>query len=72
MLPKHPALLQRLRCAERVSSDRGACTVNRCLRRLSNSRVVLIGDASDSVDGISGDGLTLCFQQASPCPCDGP
>jgi menaquinone-9 beta-reductase len=64
MLPEHPALLQRLRYAERVSSDRGACTLNRYLRRLSNSRVVLIGDASGSVDAIAGDGLTLCFQQA--------
>jgi flavin-dependent dehydrogenase len=64
MLPEHPALLQRLRHAEPISSDRGACILNRRLHRISNSRVVLIGDASGSVDAITGDGLTLCFQQA--------
>jgi flavin-dependent dehydrogenase len=63
-LAEHPALLLRLRHAERVSSDRGCCTLNRYLHRLSNSRVVLIGDASASVDAITGDGLTLCFEQA--------
>jgi flavin-dependent dehydrogenase len=64
LLREHPALLQRLRYAERVSSDRGACTLNRSLRHLSNSRVVLIGDAAGSVDAITGEGLTLCFRQA--------
>jgi flavin-dependent dehydrogenase len=63
-LAEHPELLRRLRHAERVSSDRGGCTLNRYLRRLSNSRVVLTGDASASVDAITGDGLTLCFEQA--------
>jgi len=63
-LEEHPALLLRLRHAERVSSDRGGCTLNRYLHRLSNSRVVLIGDASASADAITGDGLTLCFEQA--------
>ncbi len=45
-------------------SVRGAVTANRRLRSVCNGRVALIGDASGSVDAITGDGISLAFRQA--------
>jgi flavin-dependent dehydrogenase len=39
-------------------------TVSRRLRRLFRGRTTLIGDASGSVDAITGEGLSLSFHQA--------
>ena len=64
LLPSFP-LLQRCLCRARpVGPDRGAAATVRFLRRVSNRRTALIGDASGSVDAIGGDGLSLCFLQA--------
>jgi flavin-dependent dehydrogenase len=52
--------------AGRVSSrERGAVSVTRRLRAVADGRVALVGDASGSVDAITGDGLCLLFQHAS-------
>ena len=63
-LTEFPELSERLRQAEFASSERGAITVNRRLRRVYRDRVVLVGDASAGVDAITGEGLCLAFQQS--------
>ena len=59
-----PRLSERLRGAETVSAERGALTGNRKLRRVWRGNVALIGDASGTVDAITGEGLGLAFGQA--------
>lgn len=59
-----PALAARLSGAEPSSSERGAITATRRLRAVARGNVALIGDASGSVDAITGEGLCLTFQQA--------
>jgi flavin-dependent dehydrogenase len=60
-----PELSARLRDAEHVSSERGAITVSRRLRRVYRERTVVVGDASGGVDAITGEGLCLAFRQAA-------
>jgi menaquinone-9 beta-reductase len=59
-----PELNARLRGAETVSAERGSVTANRKLKRVSRGNVALIGDASGTVDAITGEGLGLSFSQA--------
>src|SRR5215469_3291847 len=59
-----PWLSARLKGAETVSAERGAITGNRRLRRVWRGNVALIGDASGTVDAITGEGLGLAFSQA--------
>jgi menaquinone-9 beta-reductase len=63
-LEQFPALTARLCGAEPSSQERGALTASRRLRRVTRGNVALIGDASGSVDAISGEGLCLGFHQA--------
>jgi flavin-dependent dehydrogenase len=63
-LPRFPELERRLASAEATSRERGACSSSRLLQRVTSGRVALVGDASGSVDAITGDGITLAFQQA--------
>ena len=50
--------------AKPSSSERGAVTVTRRLHRVYRRNIALIGDASGSVDAITGEGLCLSFRQA--------
>ncbi|MGP0020606.1 MAG: NAD(P)/FAD-dependent oxidoreductase [Candidatus Sulfotelmatobacter sp.] len=59
-----PSLNERLAGAETVSAERGALTGNRRLKRVWRGNVALIGDASGTVDAITGEGLGLAFSQA--------
>lgn len=59
-----PALRQRLEMGERACRDMGALSVSRKLHRVCRSNIALIGDASGSVDAITGEGLCLSFKQA--------
>ena len=59
-----PELSARLRGAETVSAERGSVTANRKLKRVWRGNVALIGDASGTVDAITGEGLGLSFNQA--------
>lgn len=59
-----PQLESRLKGAEMVSSERGALTGNRAFARVCRRNVVLIGDASGTVDAITGEGIGLGFRQA--------
>ncbi len=60
-----PELNSRLRGAETASPERGASSANRKLRRVWRGNVALIGDASGTVDAITGEGLGLSFSQAA-------
>ena len=60
-----PWLSARLKGAEPVSSERGAVTGNRRLKRVWRGNVALVGDASGTVDAITGEGLGLAFSQAA-------
>jgi menaquinone-9 beta-reductase len=62
-LPLHPELFERLRNAAVTSSERGAVSATRRLVRVYRDRVMLVGDASGSVDAITGEGLRLGFEQ---------
>jgi menaquinone-9 beta-reductase len=59
-----PALHAHLRDAETISSERGAITGNRRFHRVWRGNVALVGDASGTVDAITGEGLGLGFSQA--------
>ncbi len=63
-LAHFPRLRERFAGAEQTTSERGAITVTRTLRNVCGGRVALVGDASGSVDAITGEGLGLAFQQA--------
>jgi flavin-dependent dehydrogenase len=63
-LEKFPKLASRLRGAAKASSERGAVTSMFELERVYRRNVALIGDASGSVDAITGEGLSLSFMQA--------
>ena len=54
-----------LKGAERTSDERGAVSANRKLRCVYRGNVALAGDASGSVDAITGEGLCLAFRQAA-------
>jgi len=59
-----PDLRERLRGAELTGRERGAVTSSRCLKNVQRHNVALLGDASGSVDAITGEGLRLAFRQA--------
>ena len=59
-----PRLSRSLGSAESAGAERGAITVMRRLSRVYRGNVVLVGDASGSVDAITGEGLCLGFRQA--------
>jgi len=59
-----PELADRLAFAE-TTPESGAVTLTCRLERVYRDRVALIGDASGSVDAITGEGLCLGFRQAT-------
>src|ERR1700751_2134119 len=59
-----PELRRRLHGAEIRGRERGAVTSSRSLKDVQRGNVALLGDASGSVDAITGEGLRLGFQQA--------
>jgi flavin-dependent dehydrogenase len=59
-----PALERRLLGAETQDFERGALSGNRVWPRVSRGKVALVGDASGTVDAITGEGLGLAFRQA--------
>jgi menaquinone-9 beta-reductase len=65
-LPKFPALMEKLRGVEQTTRESGDMTILRVLPSVALGRVALIGDASGTVDAVTGHGLSLSFQQAIP------
>ncbi len=59
-----PKLSGCLRQAKPSSAERGAVTVTQRLGQVYRGNVALTGDASGSVDAITGEGLGLSFHQA--------
>ena len=65
VLKQVPSLASRLRTVDDAGPVRGARTALRRLRRVYRDRFVLLGDASGSVDPLTGEGIGLAFKQAA-------
>src|SRR5438874_5275056 len=63
-LREFPVLADSLQNAELGSVQRGTVTATRKFDRVYRGNVALVGDASGSVDAITGEGLGLSFRQA--------
>jgi len=63
-LHRFPVLARRLANAQLANTERGAITRMCALRHIRRDRVVLVGDASGTVDAIVGQGLSIGFRQA--------
>ena len=63
-LQRFPDLKARLDGSEVSSTEKGALTATCKLKRVSRGNIALIGDASGTVDAITGEGLCLAFSQA--------
>lgn len=64
-LEEFPELARRLANAQPTSVERGAVTSIHRLARVTRGNVALLGDASGTVDAITGEGLCLGFRQAA-------
>ncbi len=64
LISRDPRMRLELRHAEPSSTERGALTVTRRLRQVYRGNCALAGDASGSVDAVTGEGLCLSFRQA--------
>ena len=64
VLSEIPELQIRLAGSEPVSAEKGALSVSRKLLNVQRGTLVLIGDASGSVDAITGEGMGVAFKQA--------
>jgi menaquinone-9 beta-reductase len=64
-LVEFPEIQKRLAKAIPTSTEMGAVTASRRLHYVHGGRVALVGDASGSVDAITGEGLELSFRQAA-------
>ena len=64
LLPRFPALRERLAGAEPASRDRGAGAFRQRPRRVVAGNLLLVGDASGYVDPVTGEGMGLAFRQA--------
>jgi 2-polyprenyl-6-methoxyphenol hydroxylase-like FAD-dependent oxidoreductase len=63
-LARFPDLARRIESAETVGRGQGARAGLTRLRSVHRARFALIGDASGSVDPLTGEGLGLAFKQA--------
>lgn len=59
-----PEVERHLAGAVAMGPERGATSAFRRLRRVVSGNVALAGDASGSVDAVTGEGLSLAFRQA--------
>jgi flavin-dependent dehydrogenase len=60
-----PILAGRLGGAELIGQTRGAISMSARLPSAIAGRIALVGDASGSVDAVTGEGLALAFKQAN-------
>ena len=63
-LREFPMVREHLASASVVSSEMGALSISRTLRRVVLPGLALVGDASGSVDAVTGEGMCLAFRQA--------
>lgn len=59
-----PALAKHLVGASATTPSRGSVSASLRLRAVTKGRVALVGDASGSVDSITGDGISLALRQS--------
>jgi 2-polyprenyl-6-methoxyphenol hydroxylase-like FAD-dependent oxidoreductase len=59
-----PVLAHHLGGIAPTSRERGVPSTSRRLRRVTRGRVALIGEASGTLDGTTGEGLSVLFQEA--------
>jgi menaquinone-9 beta-reductase len=64
-LAHFPGLSRHLESAVPSGPPRGAVTFCSSLHRVTSGNVAVVGDASGSVDAITGEGMALCFRQAA-------
>lgn len=64
-LPLLPAIAKLLRGAQPSTREFGDATMLRILPAVTRGRIALVGDASGTVDAVTGHGLSLSFQQAT-------
>jgi flavin-dependent dehydrogenase len=64
-LAHFPRLRHHLAAPQPKGPARGSITLDRKLRRVTTGNIALIGDASGSVDAVTGEGMALCFRQAA-------
>jgi menaquinone-9 beta-reductase len=64
-LAEFPEIQRRLAKAIPTSTEMGAVTASRRLHCVHRGSVALVGDASGSVDAVTGRGLELSFKQAA-------
>jgi flavin-dependent dehydrogenase len=62
-LPQFPEVARRV-AGGASTLERGGVSASRRLKAVCRGRVALVGDASGSVDAITGEGMCLLFQQA--------
>ena len=63
-LPQFPQLAARLNNAQPLTTELGGITTLEQFGKVARGKAALVGDASFTVDGITGQGLSLAFQQA--------
>ena len=63
-LLEFPAVARRLADARPISTARGAVTRTRSLRQVMRGNVAVLGDASGSVDAVTGEGILSALRQA--------
>lgn len=63
-LEAFPAVARRAGAAQATSAEAGTVTMLSKARAVTRENVALVGDASCTVDGVAGQGLSLAFQQA--------
>ena len=63
-LEHFPELNSRILSSEPSSAEMGSLSVSRRLKAVQRGSIALSGDASGSVDAITGEGLCLSFRQA--------
>jgi menaquinone-9 beta-reductase len=63
-LAHFPEVAERLKSSRLLTAELGGVTSLGRVRGVVSGHVALVGDASFTVDGISGQGLSLAFQQA--------
>jgi flavin-dependent dehydrogenase len=59
-----PYLRERLSAKDAFTGERGALTATHRLRHVVKANVALVGDASGSVDAVTGQGLAIGFRHA--------
>ncbi len=63
-LSQFPEVARRLESASRMTAEQGTIVGLSRTRKVTSGHVALVGDASCSVDGIAGHGLSLGLQEA--------